>query len=138
MSESHDALGKIVQYLMDEIRNMSPDSHPLSSAQRRVKSDQELMDDFDRDLVDMDRILEDEYRMQGQPADMVNHPPHYTAGGIETIDYMEAKLTPEGFRGYCLGSVIKYVSRAGLKGDANEDLKKARWYLNRLIGDTDD
>jgi hypothetical protein len=133
-----DPFGKTVQYLMDEIRSMSPGSHPLSSAQRRVKSDQELMDDFDRGLVDMDRILEGEYRMQDQPTDMVNHPPHYTTGGIETIDYIEAKLTPEEFRGYCKGSVLKYSSRAGKKGDADEDLKKARWYLNRLIGDTDD
>jgi hypothetical protein len=61
--------------------------------------------------------------------DMVNHPPHYMAGGIETIDFIEAK----GFN-YHLGQVIKYVSRAGKKGDALEDLQKARWYLDREIG----
>lgn len=61
--------------------------------------------------------------------DMVNHPPHYTEGGIETIDFIEAK----GFN-YHLGQVIKYVSRAGKKNDALEDLKKARWYLDREIG----
>jgi len=61
--------------------------------------------------------------------DMVNHPPHYTSGGIETIDFIEAKQL-----GYHLGQVIKYVSRAGKKGDALEDLKKARWYLDREIG----
>lgn len=61
--------------------------------------------------------------------DLVNEPPHYLAGGIETIDYIEAK----GFN-YNLGNVCKYISRAGHKGDTIEDLKKAAWYLNREIG----
>ncbi len=61
-------------------------------------------------------------------ADMVNHPPHYKAGGIETIDFIEAKGL-----GYNLGNVVKYVSRADLKGNKMEDLQKARWYLDRAI-----
>ena len=63
--------------------------------------------------------------------DEVNHPAHYTDGGIETIDYIEAKLTPEEFRGYCVGNALKYMSRAGKKDDATTDLKKAQWYLTR-------
>jgi hypothetical protein len=66
-------------------------------------------------------------------ADMVNHPPHYTAGGIETIDYIKAKLTPEEFIGYLKGNVIKYTSRAGKKDDIVQDLEKAQWYMNRQI-----
>lgn len=66
-------------------------------------------------------------------ADSVNSPDHYTAGGIETIDFIKAKLTTEQFRGLLLGNVLKYLSRTGKKGDALEDLKKARWYLDRLI-----
>ena len=65
--------------------------------------------------------------------DMVNHPSHYTSGGIETIEYMEAKSTPEEFRGHLRLTAIKYLSRAGLKDDTLQDLKKARWYLDRLI-----
>lgn len=61
--------------------------------------------------------------------DVINSPSHYLAGGIETIDYIEAK----GFN-YNLGNVCKYISRAGHKGDTIEDLKKAAWYLNREIG----
>lgn len=61
-------------------------------------------------------------------ADMVNHPPHYKAGGIETIDFIEAKNL-----GYHLGNVVKYVSRADLKGAKLEDLQKAKWYLDRAI-----
>jgi len=60
--------------------------------------------------------------------DMVNHPPHYKAGGIETIDFIEAKEL-----GYHLGNVVKYVSRADHKGNKLEDLKKAQWYLARAI-----
>jgi hypothetical protein len=64
---------------------------------------------------------------------MVNHPPHYTQGGIETIDYMKAKLTPEAFIGYLQGNCIKYLSRAAHKGMPVEDFKKAQWYLNKLV-----
>jgi len=60
--------------------------------------------------------------------DMVNNPPHYTKGGVETIDFIEAKEL-----GYNLGNVVKYITRADHKGDKHEDLCKARWYLNREI-----
>ncbi len=68
----------------------------------------------------------------GEPtADMVNHPPHYRAGGIEAIDYIEAKLSPEEFAGYCRGNALKYLSRAGHKDDTVLEIGKAIWYLNR-------
>lgn len=60
--------------------------------------------------------------------DMVNQPPHYTTGGIETVDFIEAKGLD-----YHLGNVVKYVSRAMHKGNELEDLKKAAWYLARRI-----
>ena len=60
--------------------------------------------------------------------DPVNHPPHYKTGGMETIDFIEAKDL-----GYHLGNVIKYVTRAKHKGNELEDLKKAQWYLERAI-----
>ena len=60
--------------------------------------------------------------------DPVNHPPHYKFGGIETIDFIEAKAL-----GYNLGNVVKYITRADHKGKRLEDLKKAQWYLNREI-----
>lgn len=66
-------------------------------------------------------------------SDPVNSPDHYTSGGIETIAYLQAKLTPEEFRGYMKGNVLKYLSRSGKKSDEVEDLKKAQWYLNKLI-----
>ena len=73
-------------------------------------------------------------RMQAADApqvDNVNHPVHYKTGGIETIDFIQAKLTPEEFRGYLKGNVLKYVSRSNGKDSYETDMLKARWYLNR-------
>ena len=67
--------------------------------------------------------------MHEPPSDPVNHPAHYKVGGIETIDFIEAKKL-----NYNLGNVVKYVSRADHKGDRLENLEKARWYLDREIG----
>jgi len=61
--------------------------------------------------------------------DLVNHPAHYKVGGIETIDFIEAKKL-----GYNLGNVVKYLTRADHKGNRLEDLRKAQWYLTREIG----
>lgn len=62
--------------------------------------------------------------------DIINHPSHYTRGKIEVIDFIEDQQLP-----YHLGNVIKYIARAGHKGDKLEDLKKARWYLDRYINE---
>ena len=77
-----------------------------------------------------------EERAQNSGADPVNHPAHYKVGGIETIDLIKAKLTPEEFRGYLKGNVLKYASRAGHKNDAVEDAGKLAWYANRLSKET--
>ena len=70
-------------------------------------------------LAHMERIL---------AKDNVNHPAHYKTGGIETIDFIEAKSLS-----YNLGNVVKYITRADYKGNKIEDLKKAQWYLNREV-----
>lgn len=65
---------------------------------------------------------------QGPAPDMVNHPPHYTFGCLEVIDVIEDwKLC------FNLGNAVKYIARAAHKGHELEDLKKARWYLERRI-----
>lgn len=64
--------------------------------------------------------------------DNVNHPDHYKTGGIETIDYILAKLGKEGTISYCMGNVMKYTSRWQDKNGL-EDLKKADWYLDYAI-----
>ena len=64
--------------------------------------------------------------------DVVNHPPHYTDGGIETIDFIQAKLTQAEFIGYLKGNALKYGSRIGKKGDADVDAGKMVWYAAKL------
>lgn len=68
-------------------------------------------------------------------SDSVNHPPHYTQGDIECIDAIDASMSTSEFRGYLKGNTMKYLWRFGLKGNGVEDLKKARWYLDRLIAE---
>lgn len=63
-------------------------------------------------------------------ADTVNHPPHY--GGEGNV-YEAIKVIEAWGLGFCLGNVVKYLARAGKKGALVEDLKKARWYLDREI-----
>lgn len=65
--------------------------------------------------------------------DAVNHPSHYTSGGIECIEAIKASMSPEEFHGYLKGNSIKYLWRYRLKCRAKEDLQKAQWYLNRLL-----
>lgn len=67
--------------------------------------------------------------------DTINQPPHYRQGEIECIEAIEAALTPEEFRGYCKGNVLKYVWRERHKPGSTpaESLAKAQWYLTRLL-----
>ena len=65
--------------------------------------------------------------------DPVDHPAHYTTGKYEGIDVIEDSLGPDLFEGYLVGNVMKYVHRYKHKNGL-EDLKKARWYLDHLIG----
>lgn len=65
--------------------------------------------------------------------DVVNSPSHYKSGGIEAIEGIEASMGPEAFAGYLKGNIMKYMWRYERKGKPVEDLKKARWYLDRLI-----
>lgn len=73
--------------------------------------------------------LQCDYDSSGREApDVVNHPPHYKSLSMEVIDVIESFSL-----GFHLGNSVKYILRAGKKGDAKEDLKKAIWYLNRAI-----
>tara|TARA_B100000795_G_scaffold137238_1_gene102481 strand:+ start:822 stop:1112 length:291 start_codon:yes stop_codon:yes gene_type:complete len=68
--------------------------------------------------------------------DLVNHPNHYKAEGMSTIECIEAiqaALTAEEFQGFCKGNNIKYTWRANRKHDVRTNLEKARWYLNKLL-----
>lgn len=65
--------------------------------------------------------------------DPVNKASHYNNGGIECIDAIAASMPPTEYAGFLKGQVFKYIWRYRLKGKPVEDLKKARYYLDRLI-----
>jgi len=82
-----------------------------------------------RHMEYMKMMAEKEKQMEKK--DMVNSPEHYNKAGIETIDALEAMLT-DGFDYYLQGNIVKYLWRYRYKNGV-EDLKKAQWYLNKLI-----
>jgi hypothetical protein len=66
-------------------------------------------------------------------SDNVSSPKHYTVGGIEVIDIIEAKLTKEEYIGYLKGNIIKYTLRSSFKGNLVQDMEKADVYKNWLL-----
>lgn len=73
-------------------------------------------------------IVNPQITMEEPKHDPVNHPAHYKVGGIETIDFIEAKRL-----NYNMGNAVKYITRADHKGNRKQDLEKAIWYLNREL-----
>lgn len=67
--------------------------------------------------------------------DPVNSPSHYASGGVECIEAIKASMTPEAYLGYLKGNVQKYLWRYEKKVNPVEDLKKAQWYLARLVAE---
>lgn len=63
---------------------------------------------------------------------MVDHPPHYTQGGIECIEAIRAALTPDEYRGYLKGQIFKYAWRERHRNRL-QDVRKLTWYANELI-----
>ena len=66
-------------------------------------------------------------------SDLVDHPPHYTAGEIECIDAIASALGHDGYVAFLRGQVIKYTWRLGRKDCALQDARKAAWYQAKLI-----
>lgn len=92
------------------------------------------------DLVSVDACAA-EQKAEPEPCwaepeqDAVNHPAHYTQGGIECIDALAAATVGKtGIEAVCVANVIKYLWRYESKGGI-EDVKKARWYIERLVGE---
>jgi hypothetical protein len=79
---------------------------------------------------------EPEKEPPGTPqVDNVNRPSHYNYGKIECIEAIQESMTPEAFKGYLKGNTLKYLWRYERKGKSIEDLKKAEWYLRKLISE---
>lgn len=106
------------------------DNYPDTPIEKyKVKQD-EVAKWFDGAANAMKAFASNGVSMKKQNTDNVNNPSHYTAGGIETLDYIKAKVSD--YPSYAVGNILKYVSRYEHKNGI-EDLKKARFYLNDLI-----
>ena len=81
-------------------------------------------------------IVDKEEKPKNEP-DLVNHPSHYETGKFECIEVMEEALGRDVVKGFCIGNAFKYLYRAKRKNGL-EDLKKARWYLDRVISMEDE
>jgi hypothetical protein len=121
-----DVIGKHIKTILSTTDKPVTKDKPLSAYERLMK-DSLAMSSNERPRIRM-QVSPSTNIVKPYGTDMVNHPPHYTAGGIETIDFIEAKKL-----GYNLGNVVKYITRSDLKGDRLENLKKAQWYLNREV-----
>lgn len=116
----------------EEAKMTTVDSKEIEERQKEdsKKTEERHIEDSGKETVQVP-TAEHMDKMSGNiKHDAVNHPSHYTRGKIEVIDFIEDQQLP-----YHLGNVIKYIARAGYKGDKLEDLKKARWYLDRYINE---
>jgi len=114
-----------------EINQLEEEMHQEAIA-RKKKAMQEMDERGQLSQEEINHRLEDPYgarKVMKQILDreMVNHPDHYQgSGGMEVIDIIENYDL-----GFSLGNAIKYILRSNKKGSANQDLKKAIWYINR-------
>lgn len=112
-----------IAYLIDEAKSDFLNLHPIGKNQTLEPF---LTNDFEYAY-----FIETHDILSNINFDPVNHPNHYTDGGIECIEYIKQRLTGEEYRGYLKGNVIKYLHREKNKG-GNQDIKKATVYMNWL------
>ena len=77
-------------------------------------------------------ISAEDFTVNPDRYDMIQNPMHYTVGGYEALDIIKAKLSPEEYRGYCKGNILKYIMRANYKGHHDQDCDKAEYYAKEL------
>ena len=112
--------------LMTKARKLNRESKPQGKLLYRLTGTQAML--AEKMGVPIEDYAREHGEVVGIKPDPVNNPPHYTTGGIETIDFIEAKKL-----NYNIGNVVKYLTRADHKGNKLEDLRKAQWYLTREI-----
>ncbi|WP_236841089.1 DUF3310 domain-containing protein [Brevibacillus formosus] len=132
ITELHVKIATMEKEIQDYISELRGERAENKRLLKELDEKQKMIEELSTDrwmlLNTIDQAVE-----QGQQDDPVNHPVHYATGGIETIDIIRAKLTTDEFVGFCKGNVLKYVTRASLKG-GEEDLRKAAKYLEFAVG----
>lgn len=116
--------------------NTEEDHYPFAARMENREAwfteDGRYIFDGKEDLNDLIFKLVESDGSDDQSADAIN-PSHYKHNGIETIDYMKAVSTEEEFKGHLRLTAIKYISRLGKKDCPKQEIKKAIWYLNKLL-----
>ena len=111
----------------------------LFSKEIRVPSEHDGYWHEHKQRIEKERILAKEKKEE--KVDLVNHPPHYNKGGMEVIEVIELvtggetggkRTGDQGFIGYLVGNIIKYLLRFEHKGNPVQDIEKAEWYLKLL------
>jgi hypothetical protein len=110
-----------VEYATQKAEMLDAPKKPLTGKFKRIAA-------FTSNESVLDTINPECVKPEEPKVDPVNHPAHYKVGGIETIDFIEAKSL-----GYHLGNAVKYITRADHKGNRLQDLQKAKWYIDRAI-----
>jgi hypothetical protein len=123
------AVGTGLQYVYTVMWNVKKKAKAQRAKAKAIKTQQQVVKGAIEHWKTISTISSGKQIEMFEPkADPVNHPAHYKVGGIETIDFIEAKKL-----GYNLGNVVKYLTRADHKGNRLQDLRKAQWYLEREI-----
>jgi hypothetical protein len=130
VAEKFKTTYQIAYMVRKEMQNVkTPKAKPLTGKFKRI-----ALFSSNRPILNPEIIIEepqsvlDTINPECVKSDPVNHPAHYKIGGIETIDFIEAKAL-----GYHLGNAVKYITRADHKGNRLQDLQKAKWYIDRAI-----
>ena len=123
------AVGTGLQYVYTVMWNVKKKAKVQRAKAKAIKTQQQIVKGAEAVWKHISTTSSNKQIEMFEPkADPVNHPAHYKVGGIETIDFIEAKKL-----GYNLGNVVKYLTRADHKGNKLQDLRKAQWYLEREI-----
>jgi hypothetical protein len=115
-------------YELPQGYELSPAMTPMPELKPTKEYSYAWVDTNQLDESAKDALASQLITMEEPAFDPVNHPAHYKTGGIETIDFIEAKEL-----NYNMGNAVKYISRAEHKGNKKQDLEKAVWYLNREL-----
>ena len=111
----------------------------------QIKDLEDHLEEMRKELETMANDPDTLQEAMTQKNNAVEHPSHYTSGGIECIDaikamlsgYEQAKIATKFYWHFLSGQVLKYLWRWPLKERPLQDLKKARWYLDKLISDVE-
>ena len=123
---THDVQNRFMR-LMDELDVVSYDEFPQLLASITAQEIEEAK-------IPYTRITGETGKPETKPkVDLVNSPPHYADRAYEVIDVLQDNMTTEMFAGYLEGNVLKYIMRYKKKGNSLQDLRKAVWYLDRLV-----